>query len=105
MSQNKTLTGMLIGDEAVLSVRDMTSACGVEIQWIVELVNEGVLAPQGNSETAWRFVAADLIRVRKLARLARDFETSVSAAAVMLDLIEEVARLRTRLRRAGLSTD
>jgi chaperone modulatory protein CbpM len=50
-------------------------------------------------------VAADLIRVRKLARLARDFETSVSAAAVMLDLIEEVARLRTRLRRAGLSTD
>jgi chaperone modulatory protein CbpM len=83
----------------------MTTACGVETQWIVELVNEGVLTPQGSSETAWRFMATDLIRVRKLSRLTRDFEASMSAAAVMLDLIEEVAQLRTRLIRAGLSPD
>jgi chaperone modulatory protein CbpM len=38
-------------------------------------------------------------------RLQRDFEATLPSVAVMLDLLDEIDRLRARLRRAGLEPD
>lgn len=94
-----------IGDEGVLSLEEMSLACGAEVDCIVELVELDVLTPQGADATAWRFAATDVQRARRLLRLMRDFETNFEAAAVILDLLEETERLRARLRRAGLAPD
>ena len=45
------------------------------------------------------------LRARRLARLARDFQASAEAAALILDLLDEIERLRARLRRAGMEID
>jgi chaperone modulatory protein CbpM len=44
-----------------------------------------------------------LERVRRMRRLMRDFEAGFTAAAMMMELIDEIARLRRMLDRAGIS--
>jgi chaperone modulatory protein CbpM len=53
-------------------------------------------------DPAWRFGGAELSRVRRIRRLQRDFDANLASVAVMLDLLDEIERLRTMLRRAGL---
>jgi chaperone modulatory protein CbpM len=98
-------TGILVGEQDALSLEEMVEACGAETAWVVELVEVGVLSPVGRDESAWRFGAPDLLRARRLARLAHDFEASTEAAALILDLLDEIERLRARLRRAGMEID
>jgi chaperone modulatory protein CbpM len=100
--EQELLTGSVIGDEGVLALEELARACGAEAKWIIELVAVGVLEPQGTDISCWRFRAADLTCARRVARLQRDFEASLDAAAVMLDLLDQIERLRARLKRAGL---
>ncbi|MGH8510930.1 MAG: chaperone modulator CbpM [Gammaproteobacteria bacterium] len=97
-------TGILVSEQGALSLEEMVEACGAEAAWIVQLVEVGVLSPDGPDETAWRFGALDLLRARRLARLERDFGASAEAAAVILDLLDEIERLRACLARAGVKT-
>ncbi len=99
------LRGSVIGDEGVLSIEELARACRAEAQWIIELVAVGVLEPQGTETSRWRFRAADLTCARRVARLQRDFDASLDAAAVMLDLLDQIEQLRARLKRAGLDVE
>ncbi|MEQ1625989.1 MAG: chaperone modulator CbpM [Nitrospira sp.] len=99
------LRGSVIGDEGVLSIEELARACRAEAQWIIELVAVGVLEPQGTEASRWRFRAADLTCARRVARLQRDFDASLDAAAVMLDLLDQIEQLRARLKRAGLDVE
>lgn len=101
----EVLTGSVIGDEGVLSIDELARACAAETQWVVELVDVGILEPQGSETSYWRFRAADLSCARRVARLQRDFDASLDAAAVMLELIEQIEQLRARLKQAGLDVD
>ena len=49
-----------------------------------------------------RFEGVALERVRRMRRLMRDFEASFTAAAMMMELIDEIERLRRLLERAGI---
>ena len=99
------LTGSVIGDEGVLALEELARACGAEAKWIIELVAVGVLEPQGTDISCWRFRAADLTCARRVFRLQRDFDASLDAAAVMLDLLDQIEQLRARLKRAGQDVD
>ncbi|MEO8485715.1 MAG: chaperone modulator CbpM [Betaproteobacteria bacterium] len=61
-------------------------------------IEEGALAPKGRRPDEWRFAASSLARARTAARLARDFEIDARAIALVLDLMEEISRLRAGLR-------
>jgi chaperone modulatory protein CbpM len=102
MMEEDIVAGVLISEEAVLSLEEMIHACGTEAQWIVELVEAGILTPQGAELSAWRFGAGDLQRAGKLVRIQRDFGASTDAAAVILDLLDEIERLRAQPRRLGV---
>ncbi|MCP9439826.1 MAG: chaperone modulator CbpM [Nitrospira sp.] len=99
------LMGSLVGQEEVLTVEELARACHAEVRWVAELIEVGILAQRGHDQASWRFCAADLVCARRAARLQRDFEASIETVAVMLDLLNEIDRLRGRLRRAGLDAD
>ncbi|MBP8116531.1 MAG: hypothetical protein KAY09_02270 [Nitrospira sp.] len=99
------LIGTVIGDESVLSIEELARACGAESQWIIELVAIGVLEPEGPETSTWRFHAADLTCARRVARLQRDFDASLDAAAAMLELLEQIEQLRARLKQTGLDME
>jgi chaperone modulatory protein CbpM len=52
--------------------------------------------------TEWRFRSQDLLRARRLLRVERDFDANEDVAALVVDLGDEVRRLRARLHALGL---
>ena len=104
MPQDDILTGVVL-DEVALTLEDLARACAVESQWVVERVEAGLLGSAFVESVERRFVSADLARARRLAALERDFEANQELAALVVDLIEEVARLKGRLKAAGLAPD
>ena len=94
----KTVTGILLDDESELSLGDLSRACRVHADWIIELVEEGIIEPSGQDTAHWRFSGTCLTRARTVLRLQQDLDVNLSGAALVLDLLEEIETLRTRLR-------
>jgi chaperone modulatory protein CbpM len=90
-----------IADDHALDLDAFAAACGADIEFVRVLVDEGLVQPVA-AQPAWRFSGEALARVRRIRRLQRDFEANLQSVAVMLDLIDEIERLRARLHRAGL---
>lgn len=105
MTQDDILAGVLL-DDAALTLEELAQACAVEPRWILERVEAGFLGGAAAEQVAcWRFTSAELVRARRLAAMERDFDANPELAALVADLIEEVTRLRGRLKAAGLETD
>ena len=75
------------------------SACQLPLERVFELVEEGVIEPLGGDPAHWRFRGVSVRRVRCAQRLERDLRVNVAGAALALDLLDELERLRARLRR------
>lgn len=98
MADDRILTGIVI-DEQTLTVDELAQACAVERQWVVVRVRSGLLGSAADQDPGeWRFASGDLARARRLVALERDFDANEELAALVADLIEEVQRLRARLR-------
>jgi chaperone modulatory protein CbpM len=89
-----------LGENAWLELDELAQACRVPSDFIVLLVDEGLVEP-AQVEPRWRFGSDELARVRRISRLQRDFEASLPSVGLMLDLLDEVERLRGLLRRVG----
>lgn len=101
MHKDSLIDGQLLED-AALTLEELARACAVEPDWVVRHVSSGALAGgEQQPPEAWRFVSVDLRRARSLLRIERDFEADEQLAALVVDLCEEVQRLRSRLRSAA----
>jgi chaperone modulatory protein CbpM len=94
--------GVCLSGEHALELEDFAAACGIEAAYVRLLVEEGLLAPAVEQPT-WRFGGEELARARRICRLQRDFEANLQSVAVMLDLIDEIERLRAQLQRSGIA--
>ena len=112
ITTTRLTTTVCLGEDAWLDLAELARACGAEPGFIGLLVEEGLVEP-APAEPApaaavadaagWRFDGEALARVRRIQRLQRDFEASLASVGLMLDLLDEIDRLRGRLQRAGLS--
>ncbi len=98
------LRGSIVDDEGeTLSASQIGQACRVSMQQLEVWVFEGVLQPSGGATAGeWRFGGTALRRIRVAERLQRELELTPPAVAVALDLLDRIAALEARLRRAGL---
>lgn len=101
----KRLAGTVIGEHTVFTLRELCSACGVQAELVIEMVQEGVLEPQGRAPAEWRFSGRALIRAQKALNLFRDLEVNWPGAALALDLLEEIEELRMDRRTARYRVD
>jgi chaperone modulatory protein CbpM len=95
----KLLSGEIFEEDIELSLADLCRACQLPAERVFELVEEGVIEPVGREPVRWRFRGTCVRRVRCAQRLEHDLGVNVAGAALALDLIEELERLRARLRR------
>lgn len=100
MSEQGALAAELIEHAAALTAEQLATCCQAEVAWIAELVQEGILVVEGEDPAAWRFDSSALARALKARRLQRDFGANLEALGLILDLMEQVERLRSALRRA-----
>lgn len=98
MAQVDPLDGIPLEDVA-LSLDELARACSVEPEWVIRHVRAGVLGEGNGIEvTAVRFRSGDLLRARGLLSLEQTFDANEQIAALVLDLGDEIHRLRARLR-------
>ena len=90
----ESLSGLILEEDLQLSLGELSQACCVEVEFIVELVQEGVLEPL---DAQWRFSGNSLLRLRKAVNLHRDLGLNLAGIALALDLLEERERLQARL--------
>jgi chaperone modulatory protein CbpM len=91
------LSAEVMDDECYLSLADFAQACGQQHDWVMALVEHSILEVEGTQPELWRFDGWHLARARRVWRLQRDFDASISAVAVMIDLLDEVKQLRAQL--------
>ena len=82
--------------KCTLSFEQFVQASGQEAAWVLQLFEHDILSSTTPPQRH-QFVGDELARARKAYRLQRDFEASLPAVAVMLDLLEEIQTLRQRL--------
>lgn len=93
----KTLTGILLDEQTELTLTELCRACSRPAEWVIELVEEGVLEPAGREQSHWRFHATSLQRARAATRLQQDLGINLAGVALALDLLDEIETLRARL--------
>ena len=101
-----TLQGIIVEEHVVFTFTALCRASGADAVQLQALVGEGVVEPTrapGTTGTTsvnpddWHFSGNALPRARTALRLARDFELSLSGAALVMDLLAEIEGLRSRL--------
>lgn len=81
-----------------LSLEDLCRACAVQSEFILELLEEGVIEPaQGQAPESWRFTAVQVHHVSVAWHLQRDLGVNLPGAALALQLLDEVETLRAQL--------
>jgi len=105
MSKNKitVIHGVVVEEDVQLTIVELSQACNAEVDHVMTWVLEGVLAPQGETPKDWLFSGDSLRRARLAQRLSLDLEVNVPGVALALDLLDEIAALRSRLQLAGIS--
>ena len=76
---------------------ELCRACAVHSDRIVELVEVGILEPQGREPDHWLFAGQSLPRARIAFRLQRDLEIDLNGIALALELLDQIDVLRMRL--------
>jgi len=95
----KLLSGEIFEEEIELSLAELCRACQLPAERVVELVDEGVIEPVGRDPARWRFRGISVRRVRCVQRLEQDLGVNLAGAALAIELLEELERLRAHLRR------
>jgi len=94
----RVLSGHVLDESETLTLTEISCACRVRKDEIIELVEEGIIEPRSPGRSDWSFPASELRRAHRAIRLQRDLEINLAGVALALDLLEEVEALRARLR-------
>lgn len=99
-SKHKVVTGVILDEQTELTLTDLCRSCSVQRERIIALVEEGILSPTTRSkrENRYWFSGSSVKRANRAIRLQRELELDLAGVAVALDLLDEIERLRNRLR-------
>ncbi len=71
----------------------------VTTEEVVQLVDEGVLSPQGAETSNWYFDHLAVKKLQTAIRLQRELGINLPGVALVLDLLDELQELRQQCRR------
>jgi chaperone modulatory protein CbpM len=95
--EHRILEGVIVENDVEISLAELCRICKIDAEWIVTLVQEGILEPTDTASKQWHFSGTSLRRALIVRRLQRDLEVNLAGAALILELLEEREALRTRL--------
>jgi len=94
-------SAIILEEQTDLTITEVSQACSVRVETILELVDEGVLSPIGREPHRWRFTGTHLRRATVAIRLQRDLGVNLPGAALALHLLDELEALQARLCKVG----
>lgn len=78
----------------LLSLQELCHCTQLSTQSVIEIVEQGIVEPRGDSPESWSFDTHMVVVTKKAQRLHADLDIDWSGIALALHLIEEVERLR-----------
>jgi len=91
---------VIVLEEEEITLADLTRTCRVRTEWVMELVDEGVIEPRPRTGPQWRFSATSIVRVERARRLQSDLGVNLAGVALALQLLDRIDALEARLRAA-----
>lgn len=88
--------------DIIMSLDELVSTCGQERQWVIELIEENII--EYDVPDREQFTGYQLTTVRRASRLSRDFDASVPAIGLILELLNELEQLRQLKRQLDQQT-
>lgn len=92
------IQGVVLNETTRCTLPDICALCGVTTEIIHEMVEEGIITPEGQSALEWQFTSLAIKRVQTAMRLQRDLHVNLPGCAVALDLLDELEELRRMYR-------
>jgi len=89
--------------DAALTLQELSRALALAPDWVVERVQAGLIEVRrdsaGGGPAGWRFDAVVVRRVRSMRRTEQCFDAVPELAALVADLEDEIAALRSLVER------
>lgn len=79
-------------NDIIMTLDELVVACGAERNWVMALIEENVI--EYDVPETQQFTGYQLATVRRASRLSRDFDASIPAIGLILELLDEVEQLR-----------
>ncbi len=84
----------VVDEQHYFDLDHFANACGQSPEWVLQLIEYDILPERIVNVKQYQFLGEDVTRARRAYRLQRDFDASLTAVAMMLDLIDELQKLR-----------
>ncbi len=91
------LEGVILEEQEGLSLGELCRLCGVHAEYVLDLVDEGILEPAVQGKR-YRFPGECVVRTRKAIRLQRDMGMNLAGVAMVLDLLDQIEELKEIIR-------
>ena len=88
------LTGTILDEDTRYNLAELCRLCGVPAELVLEMIDEGLLCPQGTVPNEWHFTAIEIKRIQITVRLQQDLRINLPGCALALQLLEELEELR-----------
>jgi len=85
---------MNVAESENLSLYELCEITVMPKDTIIEIVEHGIIEPQGRDPESWQFDIHMLVTTRRAVRLYRDLEIDWSGIAFALSLLDELEELR-----------
>ena len=86
------LHGTLLDEESRLTLDELCRICRQRSDFVITMVEEGILDPEGENPDTWRFPGSSVTHVRVVVHLQRDLGINLAGAALVLELLNRGSR-------------
>lgn len=92
------ISGTILEEEPTINLDELCENCQVSAEIVIRFIEYGVINPsEGKSPKHWRFHQSVQVRTDKALRLKQDLGINVSGVALTLELLDEIAELKSQL--------
>ena len=88
------ISGTVLDESIRFTLVELCRYAKTSPERVIEMVDEGILDPEGSSVHTWIFDTKALKRLQIAIRLQQDLGVNLPGSALALDLLEEMERLR-----------
>ena len=93
----QVIEAIILDDEQSLTLVELSKACNVHAEWVLELVDEGIIDPLQQDSLHYHFPSTCLRKALTVKHLQHDLGINLAGAALVLDLKQEIDRLRSHV--------
>jgi chaperone modulatory protein CbpM len=93
----KIYQGIIIDEEDDINLVQLCNYCELQQETVIDMVNEGIVEPLGQSKVEWRFSFTTVERLKRIKRLQRDFDLTLPGVGLAMDLLDRIEKLERML--------